>query len=192
MDGEAYSYRLGAYLGDGCLALHPRRVYRLRIACDLRYPDIVNEIATHVVVVRGVDDVGFTLAKACVVVSAYWKHWPCVFPQHGPGRKHERQIELADWQAQMVATHPKSLIRGLIHSDGTRHINEVPRMLSNGIKRYRYPRYMFTNYSSDILRIFTDTLDLLGVLWTQTSPRDISVARREDVAFLDTFVGPKR
>jgi hypothetical protein len=33
--------------------------------------------------------------------------------------------------------------------------------------------------------------DLLGVNWTQTTARVISVARREDVTFLDTFVGPK-
>jgi hypothetical protein len=51
---------------------------------------------------------------------------------------------------------------------------------------------MFTNASTDILAIFTEALDLLGVHWTQTTARDISVARRGDVSFLDTFVGPKR
>lgn len=43
-----------------------------------------------------------------------------------------------------------------------------------------------------ILGIFTSALDLLGVHWTQTTARIVSVARRDDVAFLDTFVGPKR
>jgi hypothetical protein len=191
MDDEAYAYLLGIYLGDGCLSLHPKQVYRLRIACDLKYPDIINEIASHVIILSGADSVGFVLAPGCVNVSSYWKHWPCLFPQHGPGRKHNRDIELASWQQEIVAVHPKALIRGLIHSDGTRHINEVPRRLSSGTKRYRYPRYMFTNASTDILGIFTDTLDLLGVHWTQTNPRNISVARRNDVAFLDTFVGPK-
>ncbi len=47
---------------------------------------------------------------------------------------------------------------------------------------------MFTNASEDILGIFTDALDRLGVHWTQTTPRVISVARRDDVAYLDTFV----
>ncbi|MFP4074613.1 MAG: transcriptional regulator, partial [Actinomycetota bacterium] len=192
IDEEAYAYLLGVYLGDGCLSPHPRGVYRLRIACDLKYPDIIDEIATHIVVVRGVDEVGFTAKEGCVEVSAYWKHWICVFPQHAPGRKHQRVIELVAWQQEIISTHPKALIRGLIHSDGNRHINEVPRKVSSGIKRYRYIRYMFTNASTDILGIFTDALDLLGVHWTQTTPRDISVARREDVAFLDTFVGPKR
>lgn len=191
VDEEAYAYLLGAYLGDGCISLMRRGVFSLRVTCDLKYPDIINEIATHIVIVRGAEVVGFVLAKGCVNVSSTWKHWPCVFPQHGPGRKHEREIKLTEWQLQMVETHPKALIRGLIHTDGTRHVNEVPRRLSAGIKRYRYPRYQFTNYSSDIRLIFTDALDLLDVHWTVTSERNISIARRKDVAFLDTFVGPK-
>jgi hypothetical protein len=115
-----------------------------------------------------------------------------VFPQHGPGRKHERRIQLAPWQSQIVAAYPKPLIRGLIHSDGNRHINPITRRLPSGVKHYRYPRYMFKNASSDILTIFTDALDLVGVHWTNSYPRVISIARADDVDFLDTFVGPKR
>lgn len=192
IDEEAYAYLLGVYLGDGCLSQHPREVYRLRIACDLKYPDIINEVATHIVIVRGVDKVGFAVQKGCVDVHAFWKHWLCLFPQHAPGKKHQRAIELVAWQQEFVSAYPKALVRGLIHSDGNRHINEVRRKISSGVKRYQYTRYMFTNASTDILGIFTDALDLLDVHWTQTTPRDISVARRKDVAFLDTFVGPKR
>lgn len=142
-------------------------------------------------IVRGSETVGFASRTGCVDVNAYWKHWPCVFPQHGPGRKHERQIKLAAWQRDIVATHPRALIRGLIHSDGNRHVNPITRRLPSGIKHHRYTRYMFTNASTEILTIFTDALDRLEVHWTQTAPRIISVARRGDVGFLDTFVGPK-
>jgi hypothetical protein len=38
-----YAYLLGLYLGDGCLSAHPRGVYKLRIALDLRYPGIIRE-----------------------------------------------------------------------------------------------------------------------------------------------------
>ncbi|MGH8946545.1 MAG: hypothetical protein ACRDVL_10395 [Acidimicrobiia bacterium] len=68
----------------------------------------------------------------------------------------------------------------------------MTRQLASGPKRYRYPRYMFTNVSTDILAIFTNALDALDIGWTRTTERDISVARRPDVAFLDCFVGPKR
>lgn len=190
-DSEAYAYLLGVYLGDGCLSPHRRGVYRLRIACDLRYPHIIDEIARHVVIIRGVDTVGFVEMEGCVEVSAYWKHWPCHFPQHGSGRKHLREIELADWQQNIVSQFPKALVRGLIHSDGNRHINRITARRRSGTKVYRYTRYMFTNASTDILGIFTNALDELGIHWTQTTPRDIAVSRRSDVAYLDTFVGPK-
>ncbi len=191
VDEEAYSYLLGQYLGDGCLSLMPRQVYRLRIACDLRYPDIIDEIASSIVINRGREQVGFIMRAGCVEVYSDWKHWPCLFPQHGPGRKHERRVELARWQRDIVTDHPRALVRGLIHSDGCRHINPITRRLPSGVKHYRYPRYMFTNVSTDILTIFTDALDLLEVHWTQTTARDIAVSRRDDVAFMDSFVGPK-
>ena len=191
LDEEAYSYLLGVYLGDGYITRMPRGVYALRITCDLRYLDTINEIATHLVIVRGVEKVGFAAKVGCVDVNGYWKHWPCVFPQHGPGHKHERQIRLEPWQEEIVTAYPKDLVRGLIHSDGNRHVNPITRRLPSGTKHYRYTRYMFTNASTDILTIFTDALDLLGVHWTQTTLRVISVARREDVAYMDTFVGPK-
>lgn len=190
-DEEAYAYLLGMYLGDGCLSPHPRGVYRLRIFCDLKYPNIIDEVSAHVVITRGVDAVTFTAKKGCVEVSAYWKHWICLFPQHGPGRKHEREIALAPWQKKIVSAHPTSLIRGLIQSDGNRHVNEATRKLVTGPKRYRYTRYQFSNRSEEILGIFANALDALDVRWTRSSKRDISVSRRPDVEFLDTFVGPK-
>jgi Homeodomain-like domain len=192
VDEEAYAYLLGEYLGDGCLSLMPRDVYRLRIACDEKYPHIIGEIAASIVKTHPSANVGFVQNQGCVEVYSFWKHWLCLFPQHGPGRKHQRRIELAPWQSQIVVAHPKELVRGLIHSDGNRHINPITRRLPSGIKRYRYTRYQFTNASTDILAIFTDALDLLGIHWTRTTARDISVARRDDVAYLDTFVGPKR
>lgn len=191
IDEEAYAYLLGVYLGDGWIWQAREHLYQLRITCDLNYPEIINEIAAHIVIVRGVDKVGFALREGCVDVNAYWKHWHCVFPQHGPGRKHERRIELESWQKRIVENHPKALIRGLIHSDGNRHMNPITRRLKSGTRHYQYPRYMFKNASHDILSIFTDTLELLGIHWTKSYDRVISVARREDVAFLDTFVGPK-
>jgi hypothetical protein len=112
LDEQAYAYLLGEYLGDGCLSAYPRDVFRLRISCDVKYPDIINEIATHIVIVRGVDSVGFTKLKGCIEVSASWKHWPCVFPQHAPGKKHQRKIELAPWQREITFALPKGIDPG--------------------------------------------------------------------------------
>jgi hypothetical protein len=99
------------------------------------------------------------LRRGCTDVKSTSKHWPCLFPQHGPGRKHERKIELADWQRAIAARYPDHLARGLIHSDGCRFTNRVRRPLKDGDKWYEYPRYMFKNESADILGICGEALD---------------------------------
>jgi hypothetical protein len=124
----------------------------------------------------------------CVVVSSYSQAWPCLLPQHGAGVKHARRIVLEPWQRDITAAHAGALVRGLIHSDGSRFANPVTR---RG-RRYTYPRYLFANESADIKRILCDHLDLLGIEWRPAGRRNISIARRASVARLDQFVGPKR
>ncbi|TCR22201.1 hypothetical protein EV578_105416 [Streptomyces sp. BK205] len=129
--------------------------------------------------------------QGCQYVTCYSKHWPCIFPQHGPGKKHERTIALEPWQQAIVDEHPWEFIRGLIHSDGCRITNWTTRVVAGERRRYEYPRYFFTNLSGDIIRLFTDTLDHVGVEWKQANSRNISIARKASVALLDTHVGPK-
>ena len=182
MDEPAYVYLLGLYLGDGCLSGHPRDVYRLRISLDAKYPNIVSECARAMAAVSR-RRVGRVHARGCIVVNAWWKHWLCLFPQHGPRRKHERVIELLPWQREIARSHPGRLLRGLIHSDGCRILNRV-----NGTD---YPRYHFSNMSSDIRQIFCNACEDYGIRWTTCREELLSVARRRDVARLDMVVGPK-
>jgi hypothetical protein len=183
LEERAYAYLLGLYLGDGCLVLHRRGVYRLRITLDFKYPGIIAECAEAMKVVGHGRGVGFVRAKGCMEVGAYWKHWPCVFPQHASGKKHWRLIQLTDWQSRIAMSQPGLLLRGFIHSDGARFKNVVIGKA--------YLRYEFSNRSSDILRIFCGACDAFGIRWTQATAIHISIARAPDVAKLDTVVGPK-
>ncbi|HEY7874990.1 MAG TPA: hypothetical protein VIG64_07690, partial [Actinomycetota bacterium] len=105
------------------------------------------------------------------------------FPQHGAGRKHDRPIVLRWWQREIVAEHPERLLRGLIHSDGSRD--------SNFVNGKSYPRYQFSNESFDIKAIFIDACESLGVHWTTPYYKHVSISRRSDVARLDRFIGSK-
>jgi hypothetical protein len=185
-----YAYVLAMYLGDGCISKGPRGVYRLRITLDCRYPAIVRECAGAVSAIIHMNRVSVYQHPNENVdeVSVFWKHLPCVFPQHGAGPKHQRTIELLDWQREIVDRHPWRFLRGLIHSDGCRFINPV----RHPKKTYRYPRYNFTNRSDDIRRLFCDTCDAVGVDWRQMNRWNISVARRHSVALMDRYIGPKR
>jgi hypothetical protein len=40
-----YVHLLGLYLGDGCISTNPRRVHRLRIFLDTRYPRLIDAAA---------------------------------------------------------------------------------------------------------------------------------------------------
>ena len=181
-----YAYLLGQYLGDGYL-VGAGSVPKLRIACADAYPSVAAEVDAAMAALSG-NSVGYVRGIGCSDRYAYWKHWPCLLPQHGPGRKHERPIVLTDWQQRIVDQHPWPLIRGLIHSDGCRAIN---RVTVHG-RRYEYPRYFFANESSDILSIMGEALDRVGVAWRFNRPNSISVARRDGVAALERHVGPKR
>jgi hypothetical protein len=70
--------------------------------------------------------------KRCVRVTSGWNRWPAHFPQQGPGRKHERRIELSTWQQEMAQAHLEALIRGLIRSDGCRTVNRFKTKLPSG------------------------------------------------------------
>ena len=99
-------------------------------------------------------------------------------------KKHQRRIELAPWQQELIDRDPRPLLRGLLHSDGCRVLNWVNGTL--------YPRYHFSNVSADIRGIFGRACDQLGIEWRPNNPWSLSVARRGSVALLDEFVGPKR
>jgi len=125
--------------------------------------------------------------EGCTERASYWMHWPCVFPQHGPGRKHERLIVLAPWQQTIVDEHPWALIAGLLHSDGCRAINNVR---VHG-RAYSYRRWFFSNKSRDILAIMGHTLDAVGVEWRYNRWDSISIAKRGSVALVDEHAGMK-
>lgn len=189
-----YVYLLGLYLGDGCISEHRRKVFRLRVFLDLRYPQIVDDCETAMRILVPANKIHRLprwsnyierAEPSNVEVSAFSKSWPCLFPQHGPGKKHSRSIVLTPWQRQLVERSPDRLVRGLIQSDGCRFLN-------TGRGNWCWPRYEFSNRSADIRAIFCYACDQLRVHWTRAGAYRIYVSRKADVATLDTFIGPKR
>jgi hypothetical protein len=176
-----YAYLLGLYLGDGSISRN-RRVWRLRITLDKKYPAIIDRCRQFMDSVMPGQHAGIVPKVGCVDVSMYSKHWPCLFPQHGPGKKHTRRIALEPWQQALVDQATQEFVCGLIHSDGC-------RVIAND-RGVRSIRYHFSNRSDDIHDMFTAALDSLGIHWRRSSKRDVSIYRKVDTARLDTFIGP--
>lgn len=181
----SYAYLLGLYLGDGYIN-RAGRTYRLRFTLDSAYPQIVTSCANALEeLMPGKRAYGKQRrGQRCTDVGMYSSHWPCLFPQHGPGRKHQRPIVLTGWQDAIVADQRKAFLRGLIHSDGC-------RIIANDRGRPA-PRYLFSNRSPDIHALFRASLDAIGVAWTSPRTHETAVYGLAGVAELDVFAGPKR
>jgi hypothetical protein len=192
-DPASYSYLLGVYLGDGYINKASHTPV-LEISLDSRYPGIVEECSNAI---RNAAEIDARVHRRVVHqrnsirLTAGAPFWLAAFPQHGPGKKHLRSIELATWQAQIVDRFPKPFLRGLIHSDGSRTVNRFSIPLRSRSQIYAYPRYFFTNLSADIRNMFCMSCERLGIHWTRSSNKNISVADRRSVELLDSFVGSK-
>jgi hypothetical protein len=197
---DDYTELLGLYLGDGCISA-AARTDRLRLSLDARYPEMNRDIealmercfpCNEVARVKPSPSRWSGRDDTWLVLSVYSGHLRCLFPQHGPGRKHERQIRLEPWQTELLDAAPWGFMRGCIRSDGCVFVNrtDVHRPVP-----YEYLTYEFSNRSEDIARLFVGACDRVGVMTRLTrSARgvwDVRINRRESVALLLDHVGQK-
>jgi hypothetical protein len=180
---EDYAELLGLYLGDGHIS-QLARTQRLRLFLDARYRTIVEQTDALLRRCFPQNPVGRVLFHdgAEVVLHVYCGHLSCLFPQHGPGKKHDRPILLERWQQTLVSAAPWAFLRGCIRSDGCVFVNRSGP--------YEYLSYGFANHSSDILDLVEATCLAQGMR-PRRYERAIRLNRREDVARLLEHVGVK-
>jgi Homeodomain-like domain len=181
---DDYAELLGLYLGDGCIAAGPR-TERLRLSLDARHALIVEEAAALLTRCFPANRVGRVRADrgSTVVLSVYHGHLSCLLPQHGPGKKHLRRIVVEPWQRKILGAAPWAFLRGCIRSDGCVFVNRTGP--------YEYLSYEFANFSPEILDLFVETCQSLG-LRPRRYTRHARLNRRGDVAELVAHVGLKR
>jgi hypothetical protein len=178
-----YAELLGLYLGDGHITAMPR-TERLRLSMDAKYAVIVGE--TDALLRRCFPSNRISCARrdggSTAVLSVYNRHLSCLFPQHGPGKKHDRRIVLEPWQVDCVTAAPWAFLRGCIRSDGCAFVNRTGR--------YEYLAYAFTNVSAEIRDLFVAAC-LLVDLDVRPGKRTVRVNTRRSVARLLEHVGVK-
>jgi hypothetical protein len=178
-----YSELLALYLGDGHI-VRTGRSDRLRIFLDTRYAEIISDARALLRRCFAAHSIGtFRTAKGTTtILSLYCTHLACLFPQHAPGRKHERSIVLEDWQSHIVEHEPWPFLRGCIRSDGCAFVNRTGP--------YAYLSYEFSNRSMQIRELFMDACDRVGVEY-RAYPRYVRIYRRPSVALMRENVGLK-
>jgi hypothetical protein len=188
-----YSELLAVYLGDGCISVGPRTAC-LRVMLDAKYPGIVADVQALVRQCFPSNKVGVVnrYEGRMATVYVYSSHLICLFPQHGAGKKHERPIRLEPWQRAQVEEAPWRFIRGCIQTDGCNFINRTD---VHRPRPYEYLSYEFSNKSTDIVDLFVDSCERVGVYTRRTrNPSglwQVRINRRESVALLLEHVGLK-
>jgi hypothetical protein len=184
LDASAYAELLGWYLGDGHISLGRRGVYALHIFNDAKYLVLNTHLIELMRRVKPECRPHTRPMTGAVNTTVSWKHWPCLFPQHGPGRKHERRLRVEEWQQDIVQAHLADFLRGALPLRRMPGRHGVTRIVAGERKRYDYPRWQFVNHSDDIRRFCTDALDLLEIPWRRSNRYCVSVSTRAGVALL--------
>jgi hypothetical protein len=177
-----YAELLGLYLGDGYIVDLPR-TQRLRLFLDARHSTIVREADALLRRCFPDNRIGrLTRRGSMIVLWVYHSHLACLFPQHGPGKKHERSVALEPWQQEIVEAEPWAFLRGCIRSDGCVFINRTGK--------YEYLSYCFDNLSPDIRDLFVSACRGVGVD-CRPGGSSIRIYRRPSVALMLEHVGRK-
>ena len=194
LDEPAYAYLLGLYLGDGCInAANRERAYtRCPSSAADAWPGLIRRRSAPCEAVRPCSKVFYVAAEAGMTEVQELLEALAV-PVSAARAGHEAHQE--DRAQPVAAGHRGPLSRRL--RPGAVPLGRLPGhepgAAGAGRRRhwYEYPRYLFSNKSKDILGLCGAALDRLGVEWRFARPDMISVAKKEAVARLDEFVGPK-
>ncbi len=84
LDEQAYSYLLGAYLGDGHIVVGRRGVASLSVFCDDAWPGVADEVHNALDGVMPCSSVCTVARAGCSEIKSYSRHWPRT---RRPGRR---------------------------------------------------------------------------------------------------------
>lgn len=174
-----YSYILGLYLGDGYIN-KMKRTYRLRIFNDIKYDSLNKYIIKNLEKLFLKNKVSTAIRQNTVSIGVYNNYLPILFPQHGKGKKSDREIKLYKWQKDIISE--RYLLMGLLHSDGCYY--------KNTIGNKKYSSYGFSNLSNDIHKIFQNSCKKLNISYTKSGV-NTHIRNRKSVEYIEKNIGDK-
>lgn len=125
------AYVVGVAIGDGNLSNPNGRAVRLRISCDTRYPNLIQEIKRSIKLILPLNRVSLVhRADSYVDISCYSNQWEDLLGwQVGRGSKVKQNVTVPAW----IKNDPefsRLCLRGLIETDGCIYIDRGYKMVN--------------------------------------------------------------
>lgn len=152
-------------MGDGNLSNSNGRAIRLRISCDVKYPELIKRITKALNIVLPKNKVSLVYRKGnCIDISCYSNVFGVVLPwSYINGPKYTQNIRIPSW---IMADQEFSILclKGLIESDGSIYMDRT----------YQAVNFRTVNKSLaiDVQSIFT-TLGFKSHLYTNIKTKRI-------------------
>ncbi len=128
---ELLAYITGIAIGDGNLSNPNKRATRLRITCDLKYPQLIQKIQKAIQTILPKNKISLVSRKGnCVDLSCYSNHWEQALGWYaGKGSKSDQQISIPSW-IKKNRDYKIRCLEGLIETDGTIYTDRGYKMVS--------------------------------------------------------------
>lgn len=125
------AYIIGVAMGDGNLSNPNGRAVRLRIACDLKYPKIIERIKLAISELLPKNKVSIIKCKSrCCNISCYSNKWENLLGWKAKdGSKYKQKISIPDW-IKSNKDYSIACIRGLFETDGSIYTDRGYKMVN--------------------------------------------------------------
>ncbi len=126
------AYIIGVALGDGNLSCPNGRAVRLRVSCDIKYPNIIDEIMINLKIIFPHNKVSICRHTSinCIDVSVYSNKLNFIIPwMVGAGTKIDQQAHVPEWIMENNE-FTVSCLRGLLHTDGSIYSDRGYKMVN--------------------------------------------------------------
>ena len=146
---KSLAYIIGISLGDGNLSNPNGRAIRLRVTCDKKYPEIIEEIKRNLHIILPENKISTINRIGCIDVSCYSNKleellgWKAL-----NGSKERQKVKVPDWIFTENQFIKKCLI-GLFQTDGS---------------IYKDRNYIFLNFTTVIPSLLKDVMQMLEIL----------------------------
>jgi DNA-binding transcriptional regulator WhiA len=127
-DKIALAYITGVALGDGNLS-RVNRAVRLRISCDLKYPNLINEVKEKLAIISPYNKINQRKVKGnCVDIYCYSNDWEDTLGWK-VGSKLVQQVSTPNWIFQRKK-YIVACLKGLLQTDGSIYMDRGYKMVN--------------------------------------------------------------